>query len=765
LNNLFPNRSSARLSGLRQLFLFYCLTVFCCICIIPQALAQNSELLAAQKQPDTAWITFTNDTAAFSVKFPTKPFSMKKQVPAKIGKDSVKFLLNLYASADSLTGLTYVVRYNDYPAGTFLSDHSKLLESFEKEFAAKGKIAKSPRKVSVDGIDGWELGITYDLGFNGIVRIFVRGNRVYVLLEQVQEFVNGDNKADIFFNSFHLRPFIEPAYYTFRSAKRGFSIKLPEKPVVKQENVTSYSSYLTGEELYLSTNPNSGASYSFAASRLSPYYRADNIDSVFKESIKLIIGYRDSLFKLDTIKINGVSGREFITIDRFTKAKKRSRIFIDWGDFFYLTAMADESELFGKTSGIFFNSLILTKPSHSFDFSSSKAAKICADISSPDTLVSKRAAGAIHYYHFKPDELPLVYAALMKNYPDDTTEDGVRIKLINKLRHEGNDSTVTFLVNLYPQLTGKDDVKATILNVLPFLNPKKSYSEYLRLLSTDPPYNTRNIYRVMAGLTDSISFAEKNFVSVVPLIRYDNFRPKLLSIANQVAEIDSPAYKKVISSNYNALMRYADADIKDYLKKKDSVGNEYSAVIYEYMRIMAQIKDVDLTKQLTDTYLQARPKGTYAVDAIVARIANGLPNDETLIKFYMDSLDTRYDLIKAYYKHNEPGKIPKLYLQQDEFAKLCLYKYVTADEDRGSPSNLLLLGTVTDSGKIYFVFKFSIADDTDNKELIGIAGPSTPGATTLNFDNYHAFSSYDNLNDDWHLQAQQMIKPLTDQYK
>jgi len=625
---------------------------------------------------------------------------------------------------------------------------------------------QQPRKVSVDGVDGWEMGISYNLGVNGIVRFFSRGNRVYVLLEQVQEFVNGDNKSDLFFNSFHLLPLTEPVLYNFRPAKQNFSIKLPEKPLVKHERARNYSAYLTDEDLYSSTNPNSGALYTVTASRISPYYRSDNIDSVFNESIKLIIRYQDSVLKLDTIKINGITGREFITVDTFTKIKTRSRVFIDEANFFFLRARADEAELFGKTSNIFFNSLTLTKPSPGEDFSASKAAKICAEISSPDTLIAKRAAGAINYYKFKPDELPLVYAALRKNYPDDTTEDGVRTKLIDKLRHDGNDSTITFLVNLYPLLMGNDDIKATILNVLPFLSPKKmSYSAYLRLLTTNPPLHARYSYPIMSGLSDSISFAEKNFGSIIPLLQYDNFRPNLLSIANQVAGVDSPAYKKTISSNYDALMKYAAADIESYLKKRDSVSSEYSESVYEYMQIMAQIKDDNLTKQLTDKYLQAVPKGAYAVDAIVARIANDLPNEETLVKFYMDSLDTRYDLMKAYYKHNETVKIPKLYLQQDEFAKLCLYKYVTADEEQGSPTNISLLGTITDGGKTYFAFKFSMRDDSDNKELIGISGPFTPGETTLNFDNYHAFSNYDTLKNDWRLQAQHMIKPLIDQYK
>ncbi len=237
----------------------------------------------------------------------------------------------------------------------------------------------------------------------------------------------------------------------------------------------------------------------------------------------------------------------------------------------------------------------------------------------------------------------------------------------------------------------------------------------------------------------------------------------MLLIAAGVAATDSPAYKKTINSNYEALMAYASADIKGYLKNKDSSRNEFSGSVYNYMQIMAQIKNADLTKKLTDEYLQAAPKGVHAPDAIVARIANGLPNDEGLLKFFMDSLDTRYDLMKAYYEQKQLNKIPELYRQQGEFAKLCLYKYIVADEDddsAGTPANMKLLGTLSSRGAIYYAVQFMVAGDGDKKVMIGIAGPYKSGAAMLKFDKYHAFTSFNVVKPDWRKQALAMIKPL-----
>jgi len=213
-------------------------------------------------------------------------------------------------------------------------------------------------------------------------------------------------------------------------------------------------------------------------------------------------------------------------------------------------------------------------------------------------------------------------------------------------------------------------------------------------------------------------------------------------------------------------MAHASADIGAYLKAKDSVSNEFSGSVYNYMRLLSQIKNVDLTKRLTNQYLQAAPRGTYAPDAIIARIANDLPNDEGLVKFYMDSLDTRYDLMKAYYEQKQIDKIPEPYRRQDEFAKLCLYKYITTDdEDGGTSTDMKLLGTIFHDENVYYTFEFSLAGDEDHKVMIGIAGPYQPGSTKLSFDKYFAYTTFEVVKPDWRAQASAMIGPLTDIYK
>src|ERR1019366_3596985 len=101
------------------------------------------------------------------------------------------------------------------------------------------------------------------------------------------------------------------------------------------------------------------------------------------------------------------------------------------------------------TSETFYNSLVLTCPSAKTDLASSKAEKIYTDLGSADTLVYKSALGALSYYEFATSELNYVYAALQRNYPDDTSKNGARCTLVKKLKIVNNDSTVSVLSTLY----------------------------------------------------------------------------------------------------------------------------------------------------------------------------------------------------------------------------------------------------------------------------------------------------------------------------
>src|SRR5690606_39492689 len=84
------------------------------------------------------------------------------------------------------------------------------------------------------------------------------------------------------------------------------------------------------------------------------------------------------------------------------------------------------------TTEIYTLSLHDALPISTFDLKSSKASIIMEDLKSEDSVVYKSALGALGYYRFDKDELPLIYAALDRKYQDDTLEAGARTLLDRK---------------------------------------------------------------------------------------------------------------------------------------------------------------------------------------------------------------------------------------------------------------------------------------------------------------------------------------------
>jgi hypothetical protein len=368
------------------------------------------------------------------------------------------------------------------------------------------------------------------------------------------------------------------------------------------------------------------------------------------------------------------------------------------------------------------------------------------------------------YYNFTADELPYIYTALQKSYPDDTLLTGARQRLLRKLRVLHNDSTINVLVKLYRDLKNNDELRGNILNLIPAVDSKNGYNIYLDLLTSNTPAKAKNGYTIFAPLTDSLSFAARNFERIVPLLKNKEYRGDILRIAQMMAAKDSSSYKKVLNDNYANLMSFAQADIDSYVAR-DSTDYSWGTFMYYYMELTGKIKNEPLNNKLTKYYLDKDPHGTYASYAVNARVNSNLPNSPALINKFLDSLGTRYDLMEAFNNQNQLARVPLKYRQPVEFAKLCLYQSISADEDYGTPERITLLGSIIKNGSVYYAFKFLLSGDDEKKEYIGLTGPYKQGVTKLDFKRYNAYTGYDALETNWRAQATKMIKPLNEKYK
>jgi uncharacterized protein YbaP (TraB family) len=717
-------------------------------------------------KPDRPWVTYTDTAGAFSSKFPVMP-RVIVQEPDVPGRPGQKVKLNLYVGTDTANSKSYLIRYNDYPAGTYLKDKQEVLNSLVKEFGNKGKVVAKPVKIWKDGVEGREMKVFLSDKYYTTIRLYARGNRLYLLLKEVLEPNIKDDSNDGFFDSFNLKAFKEPILTTYAPINESFSLKVVSEPKLVRDSDTHHGSYITKTDTYYNSDPNSGNLYMLQHSQISPYYRTKHIDTLFSELTNNLKTYADTILKIDTINVNGIAGREVIKQTKVTGQKNRIRVLINNQDIFYLVSYTDSSNTFSQVNNTFYNSLQIIHSQNlpPVDLYSSKASKLINDLKSTDSLARKEALNALSFYKFETNELPYIYKALQSDYHDDTLTTGVRYKLISTFKSTHDDSTATKLISLYKNLDKKEELKALILSSLPVIDKANGYQHYIEMLKASSPLHTSRIYQLFNPLYDSVAIAANNLNQLLPLMTDNQYRTQILRLAVRLADNKTPDYTSVIKKEYYGLTAYALSDLHNYIKYKDSTDNAYAGKMYQYLQLMANIKNQAVNDKFTRTYLRADPKGTYVTEAVQARIHNRLTNNPVIVTRLLDTLSTRYDIMQAFNAEGQIAKVPAKYRVQAEFAKLCLYQYAGADEDYNSLQNIRLLGTINKSGWVYYAFKFTQPDREANTTFIGIAGPYKRGNTMLNFKKYNAYSEYTALKHDWHEQAYKLIEPLNDQYK
>ncbi len=710
------------------------------------------------EKPASNWITFKNDTGAFTIHLPTQPKLIEKEAANPSGTKTGTFKINMYMAIDSLNMRNYLVRYNDYPIQNYLADKDKAFTSIINELKSKGKIVQEPQKIVKDGYEGRELKIILGEKYNCIVQIFTRGNRFMMLLEQDLKEGSTEKPTDDFFDSFRFAPYQSAKLIPYTIDDGTFACMVfPEVKAVK-DSVNTYNSFLSDASTVYLKNPLSGGSFNFEHAYISKYYRTKNVDSLYKHMIKNFVGYQDTLLKTDSINTNGISGKEFLTKKKDSDQQKRNRLYINNGDLLYFSEHTSNEELFDQNTNAFLNSLTKTHDTPTINLSSSKARLIVNDLSAADSITAKYARGALSYYDFKKDELPYLYDALQKTFPDDTISRGTRDKLISALAKVNDDKTIDKLQSLYKNTETPDILKAVILNTLPKVDKKAGYEAYLNLLTSSKALKTDELYQIFSPLNDSLDYVAANFDKIFSLLQYPEYRTNLLSVArSMVYETEKGKYTPLIKSKFGVVTRYAQSDLDSFISKKDTAVKWFSPG-YSYLGIMQDIKNQPITDSFTLKLI--KNVEAYRSEAVNTRVANHLTVSQTLLNTLLDSIDTRYNLMQILSKEKQLDRVPLKYKKQDEFAKLCMYQSIVADEDDSSPKNLALLGKIMDKGSLYYVFKYQSTYGEEGVDYIGISGPYILGSTKLDFSIYRSYDSEIVKETNWQRQAKALIVKL-----
>lgn len=700
------------------------------------------------------WITYTNDTAAFSISLPMQPFVVKQLVPSPLDPEK-NFSLSMYLTIDSANLMNYIVRYNDYPKGNYLANKTLAFESIAKGLQSKGAVVNKISTIYLQGYEGREIEFNLK-SYVCRAQFFIRGNRIYLLLKQNLG-DGGTSKGYDFFETFKLTPYAKSSLHDYAFKSGDYKARIFQDVSIPKDSLKHYNSYLRTGETVFSTNEKTGGVFGFEVATFSKYYRAANIDSAYSKMLNAIVGYSDSLIKKEPVTVNGLKGWEYIVINKYSKEKQRHRLFINNNDVITFLSHTAEEDLFTDASNEFYNSLIPTRNApQATSLNTSKAELIINDLQSTDSTTYGYALGALSYYKFDKAELKHLLSAVQRNYEDDTAETGARTKLIDAIAKFKDPGILDVLVNLF-NTTKSDYIKASAISAITKVDSIKGYDTYLYLLSKSPIENTDITYSLFRPLHDSVDYAAAHYPQILKLLQYPVYRRNVLSLTqSMLAKGYRGKYAPLVTSHFAELTQYATADLNSYLA--DTATYKWKYGIYNYLQLMSAIKARPVTDSFTLAIIRKDDFNSEVSNAVITRLDNKLPVNTLVINRLLDSASNRYTILEALSKNGKLALAPLKYRSQLNFAKTSLYAYVQG-EDEGAASKITLLGIIPENENQYYVFKFNTTYNEDS-QYTAVCGPYKTGSAKLDFSTYRAYTDWENKKMDWRLHTKKMIPEL-----
>ncbi len=706
--------------------------------------------LAADTGRAGEWIDFKETTGAFSLKMPVQPEKMDQEVPNPSYPES-PFLMHLFVAADEIKKVNYMVSYNDYPAGMFLANKSLVFSALTKQFESKGKVMVAAKPIFKDGYEGRSAELIVEGNYMEI-HMYVRGNRSYLLLRQN---MNGQEsvKNDPFFDSFRFEKY-DP-YKGVLFSLENTEVMMPAEPILVPEAGDQNASFLKDSKSYVAVNKNSGGVYSIQQAKISKYFRSKNPDSLLNIFLKRLKPGSDTVYKSGDVLVGNAKGKQFYSSDTVAGTNKRVRVWLKNDHFYYQLAILSKEEVADQRTDDYFNSVKHQEMGKAFNLTSSKAALIMQDLKSKDTLVHHQALDALAFYDFSKEELPAIYAALNYSYADDTSTTGTRTLLIRQLSALPDAHTVPFLKALYKSIKNPDVVKARILYEVADLD-KNSYDWCLNCVADNPPLKLKSYRSLFSPLTDSISYTARHLDKLVALLNVKEYRPSVLGLLSEMlTEKDKPEYLTLVESKKEQISANVLKDLDQYIVDLGKGTETNTLSLYHYLEILPKIHLTKLTDEFTNKLFAVDSIEALHTAALSARIGANLALDPKMLSARLDSLNTRYDIMNAFYTAGKLENVPLKYRKHDEFAKLLLYNYLAEDNDY--PESIRLLGDVTEGEKTYYAYEFSYMEGGERKNYIGLCGPFDSKTDQLNFEGYTSFTDYELRKSDWIAQTKSMI--------
>lgn len=311
-----------------------------------------------------------------------------------------------------------------------------------------------------------------------------------------------------------------------------------------------------------------------------PWFEAADEEEFFRDVRSESVYDTDSILDEKIIPANGLQWREYTwkagETDR-SDMQIRERIALHGNRLYRLRLISPDRETMGKAGEEFFDSFSLINPAPEGDLFSRKVEYLLRDIASEDSTTRAQAGNGLwHYELFREEDLPGIYRALERNYPDDTdSSSNTWDRLLNAIATIRNSESVEFLRTFNAGLPKNHSARQEVMETLAAIRSQESVAYLKELLAGDLSHISYPLW-IFYPLHDSIHLTRPLFPDILRLASNPEWRYSVLSLTKDA--LDSGVISNTSLEGYEKELRGVATRTLEIYRKPDYLTEDEETI-------------------------------------------------------------------------------------------------------------------------------------------------------------------------------------------
>jgi uncharacterized protein YbaP (TraB family)/HEAT repeat protein len=607
------------------------------------------------------WRDHLDSLGAFKFRAPVKFAPIEQERPYENGG---KIKVRGGSGSDDIENVFYGYMFFTYPTGIYFINDELVLEQMKQNLMGKlntktveEKAGVSPEKYPFRHLtaQNTEKGLLYQY------RVFLRGARPVMMFTVSSLAAPAENTHEDFFNSLQFLDYKQQEWKEVANDSFQFALK-----AVMHNGAPSWEKE-EGMNAWNSQSQASGNSFAIIVTEFSKYDHYASRDSLYNlMAERQAVGdtETDSIVYQKNIDFGGLPTREVIVGSKSNHTVKRIQMTLRGNWLYMLWAAMPARDTASVEANQFFNSLRFLGQAEPSSLFAPKTKLLLSDLASPDSAIREEAKTALRPYAFAVSDLPDLYAALEKNYVDDTLSySSTRAILLNHVASFKDESTPAFVDKLYPTLPTKTQLALGTLEALARLETRPAIDilkkHLLQLPNGDEYYSSL----LLNSNYDSLKTYRYFLPEVTQLIDHENYGLDAIKLVAQAYE------DKLIGNDEYERARKSLVKKTNQLLAKKLVKDEYPPIreLRGAAALLGKFPDAECRGLLAK--IAQRPEPYVAYEAVQAL----LENEQPVATAWLDKIAEEEGLFISLYEtlaeHGQTVLFPKKLQRQELFAQ------------------------------------------------------------------------------------------------